>query len=318
MRLQRLAEAVARPWSWHPGRRIARCWLALLRRGDWASQYVADLRDPWSDQVAGDDSTRGDMPGLLRMLERWVVRGAAAVTSTGSTVAAVLSDRYTEAGKKIHVIRNGYDGRAVPVQRQTGGRLAILFAGELYVGRDPFPFLGALEALLSRPGVDSSRIRVTFMGKVESYAGQPLSSWLQGKRAASVVTILPPQSAEVVRTATLDATLLLNLAQGQRLSVPAKTYEHLACGREILILCEPDCETAQMMSGILGVSQADPSDSQALDRVMLDLYNRHVVAGGLEAPSEIQIAKFSREWANRQFQDLFTQIENRDQFGSSK
>jgi hypothetical protein len=280
--------------------------------------YVADLRDPWSDQVAGDDSTREDAPGLLRVLERWVVRGAAAVTSTGSTVAAVLSNRYTKTRNKIHVIRNGYDGRTVPVQRQTGGRLAILFAGELYVGRDPFPFLGALEALLARPEVDSSRIRVMFMGKVESYAGQPLSSWLQGRRAARVVTILPPQTAEVVRMATVDATLLLNLAQGQRLSVPAKTYEHLACGREILILCEPDCETAKMMSGIQGVSQVDPRDSQALGRVMLDLYNRHVVLGGLEAPTEIQISKFSRESANRGFQDLFAQIEGRNHLGSSK
>src|ERR1700752_1040458 len=142
-------------WSWHASRaaiRAARQYDATvivtsappnstLLAGAWAARrlaipYVADLRDPWSDSLSWSHPPRGIELRLQRVLERWVVRRAAAVSSTGATVAALLADRYKGLGTKIHVIRNGYDGSVAPGLTRTDGRLSILFAGELYVGRN--------------------------------------------------------------------------------------------------------------------------------------------------------------------------------------
>ncbi len=275
---------------------------------------VADLRDPWSDYLKWYFPHRRFELNLLRRVEKLILGRAAAITSTGETVATLLSERDPSLKGKVKVVRNGYDGAPSAVATSTGGRLSILFAGELYAGRNPFPFLEALEALLERVDVDPSRIEVTFMGKVEAFRGQPLAGWLEGKRSRQVVKIVPPQSADRVALAVARATVLLNLAQRQYLSVPAKTFEHLASGREILLVCEDDSETARLVSGITGVNQVDSADSRAFSRVLDDLYERHVNVGELVAPSEPEFSRFSRENANAQFLSVLRSV-GRDQDG---
>ena len=263
--------------------------------------YVADLRDPWSDTVSEATATGRIEIRFVRFLERWAINQAAMITSTSDAVATLLGQRYPEVRSRIRVIRNGYDGGIATGLSRTSGRLSVLFAGELYVGRDPFPFLEALEWLLTRPGTDATRIQAIFMGNVRAYSGRSLSDWLRGKRSESVVKILPPQPPEAVVAAVADATLLLNLAQQQPLSVPAKTFEHLASGREILLICERGCETATLVSGIRGVNVVDPAEPEALQDILLDLYRRHALQGAAMAPSEAEAGKYSRASANAQF-----------------
>lgn len=139
------------------------------------------------------------------------------------------------------------------------------------------------------------------MGRKTEYAGSSFAGWLKGKRCAEVVNFVPPQPPEVVAAKTLDSTVVLNLAQHQPLSVPAKTFEHLASGRENLLLCEGDSESAQLVAKIPGVLQIDPRDVEALDRALLDLYERHVNQGLLRAPAPQDVTAFSRAAANEAF-----------------
>jgi hypothetical protein len=308
-------------WSWHAARsavragREHRAALVLasspphsaLLAGAWAARrlgvpFVADMRDPWTDIHALTYPDRRIELPLLRALEGWVMRQAAAVTSTSATAAALLVERDPNLANRIHVIRNGFEGDIAPALVRTGGRLSILFAGALYVRRSPYPLLAALERLLSRPDVDPSRVQLTFMGNKEgSFSEQSLSRWLRGRRCAAVVRMLPPQAAEAVVQEVVHATVLLNLAQHQPLQVPAKTFEHLASGREILLICEADCETAHVADGIRGVTRVDQSDTQALDAALLDLYNRHVIAGTACVPAAAEVRQFSSTLANERF-----------------
>ena len=285
-----------------------------LLAGAWAAlrlgvPYVVDLRDPWCDGYTIDHPDQRLELRLMRTLESWVMRRAAAVTPTTATVGALLMERDTNLAGKVHVIRNGYDGEITPGLIRTGGRLSILFAGTLYVRRSPYPLLAALEMLLSRSEIDPERIRLTFMGGKEgNFSAQLLENWLQGKRCASVVRILPPQSSEAVAQEMAQATVLLNLAQQQQLHVPAKTYEQLASGREVLLICEDECETAQIVSGIAGVIQVDQSDPKVLMNVLLDLYHRHVVAGIASVPAEADVRQFSRAFSNERFHAVLTSV----------
>lgn len=262
--------------------------------------HIADFRDPWTDSLRTDPQRRTEYL-LQRPLEKWVVHSAACVTSAGATVAQSLSSRYPAARHKIHIVRNGYDGEPQPASSDTGGRLSLLFAGDLYLGRDPFPLLMALEDLLQRPDVDRSRISLTLMGRVETYGNQSLTDWLAGRACAASVNILPHLPAQAVTAEVSRATVLVNLAQQQPYSVPAKTYEHLISGRENLLICENDCETAQVVKGIRGVNQVDWRDPAALERTLFDLYRRHAVAGAMTVPTAEEVRKFSREVPNEQF-----------------
>jgi serine acetyltransferase/glycosyltransferase involved in cell wall biosynthesis len=280
----------------------------------WAARrlgipYVADIRDPWSDALAVAHPNRRIEQRLLRVLEGWVMRRAAAVTSTSASAAELLVERDAGIANNVHVIRNGYDGEIAPPRVHTGGRLSILFAGVLYVRRSPYPLLAALETLLSRPEIDVQRIQLTLMGdKLGDFSAQLLLAWLHGKRCESVVRILPPQTPQAVVQEVAQATVLLNLAQQQQLQVPAKTYEQLASGREILLICENDSETARIVSGIRGVVQVDQSDPELLVRVLLDLYQRHVVAATASVPAETDVRRFSRAFSNDRFRAVLTSV----------
>jgi hypothetical protein len=284
-----------------------------LLTGRWVASrlgipHIADLRDPWTDAIIlGRLSQRVELR-FLRILEGWALRSAAAITSTTSIVAALLAARYPIVRHKLHVVRNGYEGEVPTANPDTGGRLAILFAGELYLGRDPFPFLAALEALLARPGVDPTRISATFMGKVAVYNGQSLESWIGTKRCATVVRILPQSPQNEVTKAVAESTILLNLSQEQPLSIPAKTFEHFASAREILLLCENDSETASVVAGIPGVNQVDQRDVQALEKVLFDIYHRHVVQCRMTVPAHSDVLKFSRAAANERFWKVINSV----------
>jgi Glycosyltransferase Family 4 len=271
--------------------------------------HIADLRDPWTDNIPDIPLAPGEFGlSLLRHVEGWVIKSAGAVTSTGASVAKILSDRYPIVRSRMHVIRNGFDGGLEKVSPDTGGRLSILFAGELYVKRNPFPIMSALEKLLARPDVDGSRVTMTFMGRCATYNDRPLADWLSGKRCEANVKILPQMPADAVAAAIRDSTVLLNLAQQQPLSVPAKTFEHIASGREILLICEDDSDTAQVVKGIQGVLQIDQSNEQALENALLDLYQRHVVQGKLTTPTEAQAMQYSRENVNEQFLSVMRSV----------
>lgn len=312
-------------WCWHASRLAIRASRkygvglvissspphTMLLAGTWIANrlrvpHIADLRDPWTDLVAGARPKARIELAMLRVLEKWAVNSSTAITSTGARVAQLLADRYPHARPKMHVIRNGFDGAMNKAPETTGGRLAILFAGELYAGRNPFPLLTALENVLARPDVDASRMKLTFMGRCASYADQSLTAWTQDKRCRTAVEVLPQMPSEAVAQAVGKSTVLLNLAQNQPMSVPAKTYEHLASGREILLVCENESETAQVVAGINGVIQVDQSDPAALEQVLLDLYRRHAVEGKLNAPAEEDVFRFSRTAANQQFMAIIS------------
>lgn len=269
--------------------------------------HIADLRDPWTDSVTANPKRRIDYR-MQRPLESWVVRTAAHITSAGASVAELLGLRYPDSKMRISVVRNGYDGIRAPVQTNTDGKFSILFAGELYLGRDPFPILDALERLLQRPEVDANRVRITFIGRVERYAGRSLSDWANSKRLFRIMTILPHSPMDIVSRAVSESTLLLNLAQQQPYSVPAKTYEHLISGREILVICENNSETASVVKNIPGINQVDPWNPEKLEQTLLDLYRRHAIQGRMTIPSEEDVHRFSRSAANQKFLNIIKDV----------
>jgi hypothetical protein len=230
-----------------------------------------------------------------------MVAYASAVTTASPGIAAALRDAYPQHAAKMHVVLNGFDGEPLAPVLQTGHRLNILFAGILYTNRDPFPFLEALERLLARPGVDASRVTVRFVGNCESYRGQSLAEWLKNRRAARVVQLVSEVAPEELKPFINEATVLLNFAQGQRGLIPAKTFEHLASGRELLAVCEADSDTGRLLDSVRGSVRLNPGDQAALDAALVDLYQRHVVDGAPRVPSPEDVRRYSRSGQNQLF-----------------
>lgn len=267
--------------------------------------YIADFRDPWSEPVGDAPSSAARLRRwLIVALERWVVHSAAAITCTTSGLVEHLGQRFPAIAARLAVVRNGFDGSIASLPAAPLGRLNLLYAGEIYANRDPFPLLEALEELLSLGNCQLELISLTFVGHCEAYRGRLIADWLRDKRCASVVRLLPPVRPEAISEFVREATVLVNFAQNWPLQVPAKTYEQLASGRELLVLCERDCETARIVESVAGVSRVDPAEPGAILAALKDLYQRHVVQGIVRIPDARQVIQYSRQAMNTQMAQI--------------
>lgn len=268
---------------------------------------VADFRDPWTDYPEKRQGTKllTFSAKLESLLERRVLAAARLVVCTAPGLAARFRERLGEDEAKVHVVTNGYDGfPASTPSKQTNHKLKILFAGEIYMNRDPFPFLEAIERLIARQDVDRSAISVRLVGRCEEYRGRSLRDWLRGSSARSVVEILPQMGREDVARLISESGLLLNFAQGSPIQIPAKTFEHMVSGREMLVVSEMESDIVWITRGLSGITVLDPRNPQSFDDALLALYRRHVVDGLLQCPTLESVSRYSRDEQNRSYLDL--------------
>jgi Glycosyl transferase 4-like domain len=270
---------------------------------------VVDLRDPITDIGAADDGrSRGRRWAARRIVERYVIGHADAVVTTTPGLRDRLRSRYPAASARIVCIFNGFDGEMTPAKVNTGNRLTIVFAGELYLNRNPFPFLEAVDRLLNHSGVDESRIRVVFAGECEFYGGISVRAWSSSRRCGRVLTIYPRLNANRLKLLYEDATLLLNFAEGQPIQVPAKTFELLSLGREVLVACEPFSDTSRVIAGIDGIFGVRLSETEQLDELLRSFYRRHVVEGHMSPPAKEHVLRYSRAVQNERYRMLIDRV----------
>ena len=216
---------------------ISPLWATVFTARKLKLPVVVDLRDPITDTGVADDrgSRSWRWGGARGFVERYVIGHADAIVTTTPGLRDRLQSRYPAARARIACILNGFDGEITPARVNTENRLTIVFAGELYLNRNPFPFLEAVDRLLNDSGVDESRVRVVFAGQCEFHDGISVRAWSSERPCGRVLTIHPRLDATRLKRLYEDATLLLNFAEGQPIQVPAKTFELLSLGREVLV-----------------------------------------------------------------------------------
>ena len=270
---------------------------------------VVDLRDPITDiGAANDERSFTRRWAARRFVERYVIAHADAVVTTTPGLRDRLRARYPGASARITCIYNGFDGEMTPAKVNTGNHLIIVYAGELYLNRNPFPFLEAVDRLLNRSGVDESRIRIVFAGECEFHGGISVRAWSSARRCGRVLTICPPLDASRLKQIYEEATLLLNFAEGQPIQVPAKTFELLSLGREVLVACEPYSDTSRIIAGIDGVFGVRLSETEQLDDLLREFYRRHVVEGRMSPPTRESVLRYSRALQNERYCMLIDRV----------
>ncbi len=273
------------------------CAVALANRLN--IPLIADFRDPMVSADSQAKPTWNMHRWFRQLLEKRIVRRADIITCASPGIATHLAARYPMSEAKLKVVMNGYDGNISRRSVDTNHTLKFVFAGDLYINRDAVPFLEALEHLLKQKHVDPKRISVEFIGARESPLWLRLRQWLPKRRCEQVVSLIPELPEEQMRSYVDAATVLLNFAQWQPMQIPAKTFEHLASGREILAVSEAGSDTSNLLDRVPGVHRISPEDPEAMYRVLDDLYRRHVIQGRLRPLQDRYVTPYSREFQNR-------------------
>lgn len=258
--------------------------------------WVVDFRDPWIQHPLSG-AVKSNAGWWTTRLEKTVMRQAEAVVGNAPLACAALQRAYPEHDGKIVAIMNGYDPDAFDTLGAPGSArsyIHVVHTGQVYAGRDPRPFLDALQAWPEHPASRVRPIRVSFVGR-EGKGGLDLGQEVTARGLGEIVRLGEQVSyAQSLREMAEADVLLLLDSPGRRVGVPAKFYEYLGARRPILALAEPDGDLAWALRES-GVPHriARPMDVSAITRALTELLE----AGGGASPLTrlVQREVFTRE-----------------------
>lgn len=257
---------------------------------------ILDFRDPW--YLHGDPERKSAAPGhvfgrLENRLAHVCVSRASQIVVASPGIERHLRESFALDGKRIDLVRNGFDEHAAILEPPPAGRLAMLYAGTLYWNRNPFPFLSALATVCADPAVARKRISLKLVGRCAEWGGTPLAPWLRENGIDDVVSLIPTIPSSELRRLVVESNVLVNFAQGQPRQIPAKSYEYIASRREVLTIAERDSDVADLFREVGAGAFVQPDDSEGMARCIRAFYDELAVRGKVAAATQNVVA-FSR------------------------
>jgi glycosyltransferase involved in cell wall biosynthesis len=285
--------------------------VGLMLRRCYGLPWVADFRDPWiTDRVAKPPSRVRYT--LEAFWEKQVMRTADIIVANTPLACAGLCAAFPRQASKMVSITNGYDPEdfaGLPSPAAPNGTITVLHAGELYMGRDPRPFLDAVQGAVRELRQQRASLRVQFLGRTGA-SGCNLEQEIRQRALEQIVHLAGHVSHQATVQAMGQADILLLLdSPGRRIGVPAKLYEYVGAGRAVLALAEPEGDVGWVLKRS-GLPHRVLPPSQP-EQVRLNLVSLIAEIRGRQAsahPSVVQPLPFARAALTR---DLVETISNR-------
>lgn len=273
--------------------------------------WVADFRDPMINRSYPSDPLQRRM---WQWLEARVLRDAAACVFTTASAAQAYAQRYPDQAGKCHVIENGYDeesfSQTLPSREGVeADRLFLLHSGLIYPQeRDPSTFFMAVRRLTDDGTLDPSRLCIRF--RAPHHDTEVLACARQ-HGLENCVEVAPPIPYQRAIAEMMGSDVLL-VFQGSQFNtqIPAKIYEYLRAGRDILAVVDPAGGTARQLARFEARHIADIGSAEAIRDALRNLLNERSAAGHLQALARNQqaVQAYSRQSQTVLLQSLFDRV----------
>lgn len=286
-------------WSTYPIATAHLIGSSLARRS--GLPWIADFRDPMAQEGYPQD------PATWRSferIERAAFDQAAAITFTACSAASTYEQRYSAHAGKVHLLENGYD-EATFEGAESGpslndGKLTILHSGVVYPSeRDPTQLFASLATLKAQSPDAYARLRIRFRAPVHS---QLLNELADQNGVEEAIEILPSIGYRDALSEMMSADgLLLLQAANCNEQIPAKLYEYLRAKRPVLVLADPEGDTA-VVAQRSGIGDGAPLNDAAAIVQLLQKFASGRVDQML--PKDAAIAAASRKERTRSLAGL--------------
>lgn len=258
----------------------------------WRIPWVADLRDPWSDNPYQD--APAFRAWLDQGLERKYLQKASRITCVSEELSSLISGRYS---REVRVITNGFDPEHVsPDERQPDtGKLVISHTGGLYEGkRDPSALLYALRRLIDLGEIARERVDVRFFGPREAWLDRVIEELGLGGIVQQRGTVTRPSAIAAQRESS--ALLLLTWDHPSELGTcPAKVFEYMAARRPVVAVGSIHSAGARVVTDTRIGKAFSSKDVQGLQDFIKKLYDDIIEFGHAKYfPDEARVTNYSQ------------------------
>jgi glycosyltransferase involved in cell wall biosynthesis len=270
--------------------------------------WLADYRDPWIEE--GIFPT----PGTWRykfesFLEAKVIRDCTYLVVTTPNLGREFVERYPHLEEeRVRVIFNGYDEADFNGLNASSWpeRFEIIHAGLVTPEyRNPLPLLEVLAELMREGRLQSSEVRVSFIGDGAWLGSQEFRSKVESLGLEQVVKVESRVSHQeaLERMANAAVLLLLQASDDTRALIPAKAFEYLRIGRPILALTLPGA-TADLLQDQRHCFAVNPADKRSLAEAILTLHRAW--RDRCEFGPAKNLARYERKNLTREFSTLLS------------
>jgi len=234
--------------------------------------WIADFRDPWVFREIGSPSSLRRRIGLAP-LEKLTFRVADRIIANANNAEKLYRSVHPRSARRLVTLTNGFDPRPkVRPEIPVGKVVRLLYAGEIYAGRDPLPLIDAILALNHEWSGTGPALEFRVIGRVDQYRAKHADAL--GSRSTADCVHFEGQLPHAEALAEMDrahVNVLLD-TPGRRVGVPAKLYEYLGARRPVLALCEEDSDAAKILadSGILH-RVVRPGDYREIRQALVEL-----------------------------------------------
>jgi hypothetical protein len=170
--------------------------------------------------------------------------------------AAAMKDRWPAAN--VISVMNGWDSEEMP-EADWSGQFRVVYAGVIYLDRNPRPFFQAARTVIERMGLTPEQFEIRLIGDVNAHEGTDVRQMAREEAVDQFVRMMPAMPRREVLKEYAEAALLLSLPQDSELALPSKVFEYMRFPAWILAQSGPRSATGSVVQDSGGYA-IEPTD----------------------------------------------------------
>jgi glycosyltransferase involved in cell wall biosynthesis len=259
--------------------------LALWTRRAYELPWIADFRDPWSQ-----NELYPYYPGyraINRRQEREVLLAVDRITTVSPPLVEMFQRLSGRKAADIVLIENGYDEDDVAfLPPPNTSRFTITYTGDFSRLRRPDALVAAMDRLLASGQIPTSEIRVLF-------AGKDTARYVPDRPPFEQLGYLDHGQLDELRRYSDLLLLIHNDSPNARGNYGGKLFEYLASNRPTLAITGPDNVAAQLIERARA-GMATRHNPDEIANAILECYRAWKAGGVHYEPDWDVIRYFSR------------------------
>ena len=237
--------------------------LALWIHQRFAIPWIADFRDPWSENVQNPY-----YPGyrtLNRCMEKRVLNHCQHITTVSPPLVGMFQ-RLSRRSDGVTLIENGYDESDVMLlpPPQTA-RFTILYTGTFSRLRRPDTFIEAIALLIANHHIPLESLRIVMVGK-------NIADYVPDHPPFENLGYLSHKDLNALRRDSDVLLLILDDSLASRGNYSAKIFEYLACNRPTLCITHPENVAARLIIRARAGEVVNPNPDEIAQTILAYYY----------------------------------------------
>lgn len=271
---------------------VQRIGLALRREFD--VPWICDLRDPIVDNFAIEDRSPGAILARHDLEVEIAARADLVVVTCDDLRTRWLARHTALRPDSIVTITNGYDPDDQPAGvSKKHDRFVLGYVGSFYREQSIEPLLTAVRTFLGARPDAVGRFELRIAGSV---AARQRDFVRDSDGAFLVERGYVEHAAALGEMASADALFLMTPRnEGGRYCIPAKAFEYLAFGRQIVAMVHPGSSLEQILNDAGSVAMVHHGDRSGLVAALAKQFDRWKEKTEIPLRSESALHEFRRD-----------------------